>query len=429
MKIVIAYYKDLTRWDVKSFLIPENIGAEHVRLGNFLRKKQVSWDCTNDVPMLSLHFGGLFSQRESNNIKGKLFVAEKGDLVYSKIDLRNGAIGVIPENFSRAVFTTEFPVYEIDASMINPSYLQLYLQSEIFKKLINSIVSGASGRKRVKPDDFENLFVYAPAFSVQEKIVERWQKAQKEARELKTKASEKEKAIDEFLMQELGIEKTEHKKRSGAFVVRFKDLDRWDVQFFAGGINLIAKNFVPLKNAIRQFENRKTIPRNGIAYHYVGLENVEKNTGKYETINCDGEKIKSQSLVLKKNCLYYAKLRPYLNKAFLFEGDEEYSIATGELYGFSVKDGVDTKFILRILLSELVQNQIKDLMIGARMPRISEESFENLKIVLPSLKIQKEIVAKIERMREEVQKLRHESTEILKTAKNNVQSAIVGKNY
>ena len=150
-----------------------------------------------------------------------------------------------------------------------------------------------------------------------------------------------------------------------------------------------------------------------IVYKYIGLEHIEKNNGNYNFEEMNGEKIKSQSIILKNGCVYYAKLRPYLNKAFLFENKENNFISTSELYGFSVKDGVDKKYLLFLLLSELIQNQIKDLMIGARMPRISEENFKNLKIVLPPLAKQKEIAKKVEAIRSEIAEIKDKANDVL----------------
>ena len=77
-------------------------------------------------------------------------------------------------------------------------------------------------------------------------------------------------------------------------------------------------------------------------------------------------------------------------------------------------------------MSSLILDQIKNLMVGARMPRISEADFKKLKVVLPPLQTQKEIVAKIEKMRAEVQNLQEQSANILKTAKAEMRKAILG---
>jgi hypothetical protein len=35
------------------------------------------------------------------------------DIIYSKIDVRNGAIGIVPDEFPNITVTSEFPVYRI----------------------------------------------------------------------------------------------------------------------------------------------------------------------------------------------------------------------------------------------------------------------------------------------------------------------------
>jgi type I restriction enzyme S subunit len=293
------------------------------------------------------------------------------------------------------------------------------LSSSWFNPYLRAATSG-SVRQNLTFDLLSELNVPIPPLAIQKKIVEQWHKAKKQAEELSKKAQEQEKEIDDFILRELGVEKKEYEKKKGAFVARFMDLERWDVQFFTGDINLTVKNFVPLRDAIDKFENGKIVPSKGEVYNYIGLENVEKNNGKYDFVECDGSEIKSQSIVLKKGCVYYAKLRPYLNKCFLFKKNEDNFIATSELYGFSVKENIDKNFLLEILLSELIQNQIKDLMIGARMPRISEDSFKNLKIIIPPFPKQKQIAEKVEKMRAEIQEMKNISDETLEQAKNKI---------
>jgi type I restriction enzyme S subunit len=52
------------------------------------------------IRLVTLHFDGEMELRRENageTFKGRLFVADPGDVIYSKIDVRNGAIGIIPE--------------------------------------------------------------------------------------------------------------------------------------------------------------------------------------------------------------------------------------------------------------------------------------------------------------------------------------------
>jgi restriction endonuclease S subunit len=345
-----------------------------------------------------------------------LFKGYKGDLLTSKINIHQGAVAICPQDL---VCSTHYYLYQINEKKIIPEYLILALRSNSFLQKIIQL-KASSIKNEIGPKVFLDFKIYAPDIKEQRRIVDFWHKAKKQAEELSKKAQEQEKEIDDFILRELGVEKKEYEKKKGAFVARFMDLERWDVQFFTGDINLTVKNFVPLRDAIDKFENGKIVPSKGEVYNYIGLENVEKNNGKYDFVECDGSEIKSQSIVLKKGCVYYAKLRPYLNKCFLFKKNEDNFIATSELYGFSVKENIDKNFLLEILLSELIQNQIKDLMIGARMPRISEDSFKNLKIIIPPFPKQKQIAEKVEKMRAEIQEMKNISDETLEQAKNKI---------
>ena len=421
MQTVIIQYKDLARWDVKFFASELLFGDSLVELREFLipRNEKIRKDDYSGgvdiVEKIKFDDGKIYF-RDKRKTGMDLFKGYKGDLLTSKINIHQGAVAICPQDL---VCSTHYYLYQINEKKIIPEYLILALRSNSFLQKIIQL-KASSIKNEIGPKVFLDFKIYAPDIKEQRRIVDFWHKAKKQAEELSKKAQEQEKEIDDFILRELGVEKKEYEKKKGAFVARFMDLERWDVQFFTGDINLTVKNFVPLRDAIDKFENGKIVPSKGEVYNYIGLENVEKNNGKYDFVECDGSEIKSQSIVLKKGCVYYAKLRPYLNKCFLFKKNEDNFIATSELYGFSVKENIDKNFLLEILLSELIQNQIKDLMIGARMPRISEDSFKNLKIIIPPFPKQKQIAEKVEKMRAEIQEMKNISDETLEQAKNKI---------
>ena len=428
MQAIAVQYKNLIRWDVKSFFLPswKWDESELVPLGSILKRRSEEYKGAETPTLLSIHFDGELTKRKTKDLKGRVFMAHPGDVVYSKIDVRNGAIGIVPETYGKVAFTSEFPIYEVDTAKINSLYLQLILKTSLFNKLINSLVRGSSGRKRVNPEGLEGLKIPMPSLAEQKKIVVAWKDAEKKAGELLRKSFEQINACDDIFFSDFGIEQKGF-DRSKVFSVRFKDLSRWDAGFFAQNKDSLQSDvFVPLSKIIDELQTEKIIPKKSGQYFYVGLEHIEKDTGTHSFSEVIGSSIKSQSVVLRKGNVYYAKLRPYLNKAFVFELDEKNFIATGEIYGIKPKSGVDARFILYILLSKLVRNQIASIMIGARMPRISESAFRNLKIVLPPLAKQKEIVAKIEKMRAQAADMRHEAEKIRADAKARIEKLLIG---
>src|SRR3989344_4626937 len=200
MQAIAVQYKNLIRWDVKSFLLPswKWDESELVPLGSVLKRRSEEYKGAETPTLLSIHFDGELTRRETKILKGRVFTAHPGDVVYSKIDVRNGAIGIVPETYGKVAFTSEFPIYEVDTGKIDSLYLQLILKTSLFNKLINSLVSGSSGRKRVNPEGLEGLKIPVPSPIEQKKIVDSWIKSEEKAKKLIEKSLEWISACDDI---------------------------------------------------------------------------------------------------------------------------------------------------------------------------------------------------------------------------------------
>lgn len=96
----------------------------------------------------------------------------------------------------------------------------------------------------------------------------------------------------------------------------------------------------------------KEIPENT---HYLGLENIESNTGSY--IPTTEKESISSALQFKKGQVLFPKLRPYLNKVYFAEFD---GVCSTE---FHVLDSqkVSNEYLANFLRTNLVVNQTKYL--------------------------------------------------------------------
>jgi hypothetical protein len=129
--------------------------------------------------MISLSFAGEVERREVDieSVEGKLFLAHPQDVVYSKIDVRHGAIGVVPSEMKNAAVTAEFPVYRINEDVAVPEYVALLFRTSRFRDALAAKVSGASGRKRINPTQLEETRVPLPGTTEQKEIVAEWRKS------------------------------------------------------------------------------------------------------------------------------------------------------------------------------------------------------------------------------------------------------------
>jgi type I restriction enzyme S subunit len=108
---------------------------------------------------------------------GKTPIMEKGwrlrsgDLIYSRIDARNGAFALVSEDLAGAVVSKDFPSFEIDRNRINPGYLIAYLGTEAFFGQLRASSFGTTNRQRITEAVLLSYTIPLPPLSEQERIV------------------------------------------------------------------------------------------------------------------------------------------------------------------------------------------------------------------------------------------------------------------
>jgi len=165
------------------------------RLGDLLTRRSEKVDRSEytfeDLQLVSLHFDGSMSARDvkawRKDIKGALWFAYPGDLVYSKIDARNGAIGLVPDELGRIAVTSEYPVYQVKEG-ISAEYLKIVLRTLQFTDLLKAMAAGHSGRKRIQPSELEDVLIPVPLLDQQRKIAAEVQHRRERAAALREEA-------------------------------------------------------------------------------------------------------------------------------------------------------------------------------------------------------------------------------------------------
>lgn len=101
------------------------------------------------------------------------FLARKGQLILSRIDARNGAIGVVPDSLDGSVVSTDFPLFAIDENRIVPRYFEWLSKTKPFVELCQKASEGTTNRVRLQEDRFLNLQIPLPPLPEQRRIVAR----------------------------------------------------------------------------------------------------------------------------------------------------------------------------------------------------------------------------------------------------------------
>lgn len=230
-------FKDLKTWSVAAqFAVAWNWPSEIIKpLGRILsrRSEAVLTELSPEtrVTLLTIHFDGLIEPREPvliTDIKGKLFLVYPGDVVFSKIDVRNGAIGLAPDNIDLMCVTSEFPIYSVNTKKALPEYVKLLFRTSSLKRLLNSMISGTSGRKRIQPSQLENLKVPVPPLPIQQKIVEYWEKAQQAVFDTIVAKRELVVELNKFMIEQ--THKYKQLRNSKLFIASFSQISQWDLK-------------------------------------------------------------------------------------------------------------------------------------------------------------------------------------------------------
>ncbi|MGH8073130.1 MAG: hypothetical protein ACREO4_03525 [Lysobacter sp.] len=181
-----------------------------------------------DWQAITIKFSGEVRPRDrADAFKGAMFAAYPGDLAFSKIDARHGAIGLMPGSIPKAVVTSEYPVFTPRADKLRAAYLHHLLRADHFKADLQRKASGTSGRKRVTPGGFLSLDVPVPTLDEQDALVAAYSEALTRAAQLEQEADTIER--DSWLAFEtaLGVTPLPSVSDRPVFVARFKDVERW----------------------------------------------------------------------------------------------------------------------------------------------------------------------------------------------------------
>ena len=104
-----------------------------------------------------------------------------GDLVFSRIDIRNGAIGFVPEDLADAIVSNDFPVFELSLEVCKP-YLDWYIRTPDFRRQSIAMSAGATNRRKMKRDSFLDIQIPLPDPTNQVTIARRLEEIHEQTR-------------------------------------------------------------------------------------------------------------------------------------------------------------------------------------------------------------------------------------------------------
>jgi len=154
---------------------------KEVSLGDVLRQSEerITLDDSTTYKQITVSLWGrdvrLRQEILGVNIKTKTqYVARAGQFIYSRIDARNGAMGLVPPELDGAIVTSDFPVFNINNDKVDSRFFNLFFARRKFFEMCERASRGVTNRRRLKEDQLLSLNITIPkSVDEQRRIVTR----------------------------------------------------------------------------------------------------------------------------------------------------------------------------------------------------------------------------------------------------------------
>ena len=437
--IHFAHYKDIPNWSVQ-YVVEEKLGFTKkypmAKIGSFLSrsKKLVTLQDNIVYKRVSVStIGKGIAVRDTKLGKDigtkKQYLVKKGQFLLSKIDARNGAFGVVPEEADGAIITGNFWAFDVDYNLLNPQYLVLVTQTKQFVGFAEKCSNGTTNRHYLLEDAFLQQSIPLPSLEEQERILADYNSSICKAEDKEKTIEENKYKIDKFILETLGVKTVSHeeekKNTSLLSFVKLSSIERWDCYNER-------KLFIYGTEATPMFKLITEKPMYGAPYSSKPFDNSVRYI-RITDINEDGtlneDKVSADmynnTYLLKENDFLIARSGNTVGKTYLYKKSDGPAIFAGYLIKFVIdEEKIDPKYLLLYTKSSIYKDWIKNNMRISAQPNINSQQYLQSPIIVPSKKVQREIVNKVQTLANVNIRGKNEACELRRKALENFEQTI-----
>ncbi len=413
-----------------------------VRIGKFLKRNKEQVQIEDGVlykrPTIRINGNGISLRDEvdGKNIGTKnQFRIYKDQFLLSKIDARNGAFGVVPQELDKGIITGNFWTFDVDYNLINPHYLTLLTGTKEFQKLCQTASVGTTNRNYLKEDLFLNFEIPLPTIKEQEDLLLNYKSKINQANLLKQQVGDFESEIKKYLANILGYEEIENsgKTKLGKFLqtIEFHTLDRWGVDQNKNSSKLKLTTSFEIKKIkeICAVSSGGTPSRDRKEYYTGNIPWIKTGEVINDIIYDTEEKITEEAInnssakIYPKGSLIIAMYGQGLTRGRTAKLGIDASTNQACAVLFNIDNTtVLTDYLWAYLMGEY--HSLREMASGNNQPNLNAQMIKDYPVIIPSLKIQNEIIATIKSIRKSIVKNKELITVILQEAEQEFEKAI-----
>lgn len=446
-KAFAVRFAQINRWDPNSFhgINWHWPGSVMATIGSVLnpRKEKVDRMANgfNDLMPVTIHFDGSIEPRKVSEDKEytmELFWARPGDIVVSKIDLKNGAVAIIPDGWDKVVVTNHFAVYEPDLKKLDPRYFHLLIQAKFFKEHLWRNKVGAEGRKEVKLDFFESQDVPIPPLPIQQKIVAHWEAAQTEANTLLVRADQLLDELEKQVLGELGLKNKKRIAMPKVMVTNWAELTKWNQRatYLLGQTPDLSKGIYPVvsgRECIAEVKHGCSASPSSKPTTLQVLKLSAVTSGQFRPSEAkfiaDRKQFRENFDLCKGDILMCRTngTLAYVGRPAILDKDYPDLIFPDKLMRVRCKTNVLPKYLEYILSSSIARPQLEaSARTAVGNHAIGNEDVFNVELPLPPISEQEELIKIIQDARSKSGRAREEAMSLKRTAERVIEKMILG---
>lgn len=439
-----VHYTTIRNWSVQ-YMIGGDFGYSEkypfVRIGSFLKQSRITINVEDDAEYKQVtvrtNSDGVYLRdiKKGKDIgTKKQNIVKKGQYIVSKIDARNGAFGIIPEELDKAIVTNDFPIFDVDNTVINTEFLLLVTTTKPFVAFAQSCSSGTTNRRRINIDKFLEQTIPLPNIEEQGSLVSSYSKMVSESLALQQSIEIINKEWIQYVQNSIFREKrTKKNKQNDSYLqfVHYTDILEWGIEKIKKrASNEFASKFPITKiNNVCEVNSGGTPSRSNKSYYQGNIPWIK--TGEVlNDIIFDTEEHISEDAINHSN----ARIYPKDSLIIAMYGQ-------GETRGRSAKLGVDASTnqacaVLHHINNDAVltdylwiyiqamYDDLRSLASGTNQPNLNAEKIKNYMLPLPPKEIQAEIVSYVNAAKKHIRELETKAAALKSKAIKNFEQAL-----
>lgn len=356
--------------------------------------------------------------------RGQYYI-KSGQFIYSQIDARNGAFGIVPDELDGAIITNSFRAFDFDAKRINPKYLNLLLSTDYFLKIWQDLSVGTTNRRSVKVDKFLEVKIPVPPIEEQNRLVVAYD--ERIGQKLMGDIS-RDDVFNDLLVDLLGAYDFELRKSSGFLfdLIDSSSLYRWDGWEKSTGVKSTKYKVIPFEKIVlgkpQYGANVKGVDKR-CGYRYIRITDINEDGTLNNEIKYP-EKI-DPKFVLQQNDFLIARSGNTVGKTLLYKTEMGPAIYAGYLVKYTLDtELVLPEYVLYYTKSILFKNWVFLNQRIAGQPNINGQEYLSFPLILPPVDVQKEIVKSMRAIFDEIRRKIDFSKKVMVQAQQEFEKAI-----